>query len=172
MNYAVVLAVMMLSLCCYRDVIAKPLRKGSGAPPQPISPVLHSPDTYSAVREVSRHAQNEDMEVAVRLIPSPNIRGDHQKVCCLHANILGYYLHSILPLRHNMHNQMPQLREDLARVARDLSTHGCVIDEYDDHESSVAFKNELKKMGDKGINKAIGEVDILFTYLTDFCVLA
>ncbi|XP_046870643.1 interleukin-22 [Hypomesus transpacificus] len=171
MKCTVVLAVMMLSLCAYREVTGKPAPKGAKAPPQPISPVLQSPDTYGAVREVSRHAQKEDTDTDTILIRKPNMKEDHQKVCCLHANILGYYLNSILPLRHDMHHQMPQLREDLARVARDLSTHGCVIDEYEDHANSVAFKNELKRMGPEGINKAIGEIDILFTYLTDFCVV-
>lgn len=48
------------------------------------------------------------------------------KVCCLHANILDFYLNNILPHHRAEDQHMQRLRVDLGRISLDLRTHGCV----------------------------------------------
>ncbi|CAL8386615.1 unnamed protein product [Boreogadus saida] len=143
---------------------------------RPMSKVLHNPDTYQAAHDISRKAQEPETleETSFRLISrvSPNQTLDQNaEICCLHANILDFYLLNVLQSSDSFHPAMPRLRTDLRRISQDLSHHGCNVTHYHDHQNAVEFREKLITMqGQRGITKAIGEIDILFTYLGDFCV--
>uniref|UniRef100_A0A3P9CUD2 Interleukin 22 n=1 Tax=Maylandia zebra TaxID=106582 RepID=A0A3P9CUD2_9CICH len=118
---------------------------------RPFSPVLRHPQTYRDVGQVSEH--------------------HHLEICCLHANILDYYLTNILHHTNNDHAQMHRLKTNLHRISTDLQAHGCNVTQYHDHKNAVDFRTKLEKMEKmKGITKAISELDILFSYLQDYCV--
>nr|CAN84587.2 interleukin-22 [Melanogrammus aeglefinus] len=143
---------------------------------RPMSDVLHNHDTYQAARDISRKAQKLEAgdDTSLRLISrvSPNQPlAQNAEICCLHANILDFYLLNVLQSSDSFHPTMPRLKTDLARISQDLSHHGCNVTHYHDHQNAVEFREKLITMqGPRGITKAIGEIDILFTYLGEFCV--
>ncbi|KAG7278576.1 hypothetical protein CRUP_013318 [Coryphaenoides rupestris] len=147
---------------------------------RPLSAVLQNQATFDAVDKLSELAQ--DVEAAnnnntsVRLITgkvrfSPDHHLDeNRQICCLHANILDYYLVNVL---HNQsfYSMMPHLKSNLARISQDLDQQGCNITHYHDHSNAVEFREKIIKMqGQRGIMKAIGEINILFSYLQNYCV--
>uniref|UniRef100_A0A3B3QK82 Interleukin-10 n=1 Tax=Paramormyrops kingsleyae TaxID=1676925 RepID=A0A3B3QK82_9TELE len=88
-------------------------------------------------------------------------------VCCLHANILDFYLGNVL----NTEEKFPDLatvKTDLDRISRDLTVKGCVS-HVNDHGHSNKFKESFHKMGKRAQTKAMGEIDILFDFLAKFC---
>ncbi|KAL0967255.1 hypothetical protein UPYG_G00249920 [Umbra pygmaea] len=158
-------AVVGLMMCLQWETFAHSIHR-------PLSAPLHNPDTDEMVQQVARHAQRSDTDTDIKLMPDIDIKKNHRDICCLHANILDFYLSNILVAENqHMHPKLPALKENLARVSRDLQGHGCAVKHYSNDHRSMAFRKKLAEMGGgKGIKKAIGEIDILFTYLKDFCV--
>uniref|UniRef100_A0A8C6MHP0 Interleukin 22 n=1 Tax=Nothobranchius furzeri TaxID=105023 RepID=A0A8C6MHP0_NOTFU len=144
--------------------------------PLHLSPPLRDQKTHNAVRVVSQHVSPDcDVRHETDLIlcqTEKHFNGKsskHKTICCLHANILDFYLRNILNHYDNVHPSTHQLKTDLHRVSLDLKDKGCNVTHYHDHHHAVEFRRKLEKMeGDQGINKAVGEIDILFTYLNDY----
>lgn len=94
-------------------------------------------------------AQREQDDPSVRLLPhvqpnqvsvgptiaatpqqAPALTSDllqnHLEICCIHANILDFYLNNVLPHHSSNNAHTQRLQTDLGRISRDLETHGCV----------------------------------------------
>ncbi|KAJ0056906.1 hypothetical protein NL108_000705 [Boleophthalmus pectinirostris] len=163
---AVSLLLPLLLIGWIEYAVATPVHRSQSQP-------LRNPETYKAVNKVAHEAQDSSIDdTSSRLIPRVDTEEDHLKICCLHANILDFYLRNILPRHDNKHPHMHRVRTDLRRVSEDLKNHGCNVTHYHDHQHAVQFRKKLAEMGEeRGINKAVGEINILFSYLQDFCVL-
>ncbi|XP_037098731.1 uncharacterized protein LOC119116965 isoform X3 [Syngnathus acus] len=152
------------------------VRRGEAGPVfRPLSPVLRSPNTYRAAEEVSLHAQRSETEEEsnVRLNVPVADEEEHVVVCCLHSNILDFYLKDVFDGLDDRHPRMHQLHSDLSRAGQDLKEHGCNAPHYQDHRHVVQFRDKLAQMdSSRGLKKALSEVNILFTYLHDNCVSA
>ncbi|XP_061663417.1 interleukin-22 [Syngnathoides biaculeatus] len=147
----------------------------AGPVSQPLSKVLRSPATYQAAEEVSLHAQHSetDEESNIRLNVPVHSDMDHMSVCCLHANILDFYVNTIFNHLSDQYPRLHQLHSDLSRASLDLKEHGCNLVRYRDHQHVVQFRNKLAKMEHgRGLIKAMSEMNILFAYLHDSCVSA
>ncbi|XP_018611365.1 interleukin-22 [Scleropages formosus] len=131
---------------------------------------LDNPGTSQRVRELAWAAQQLDDDHEIRLIPSERniIDKTNLYICCLHANILDFYLGNILQTEEKFPH-LSTVTIDLARISRDLSEKGCSIKHVNEHEHSRSFTEQFHKLGKKGQTKAIGEIDILFDYLSKFC---
>uniref|UniRef100_A0A3P8YAV2 Uncharacterized protein n=1 Tax=Esox lucius TaxID=8010 RepID=A0A3P8YAV2_ESOLU len=112
-------AVVMVSMCLLRDACALSIHI-------PLSAPLQNADTDALVQQVARHAQSSDTDTNVKLMPDVDTKKNHRDICCLHANILDFYLSNILISDNHKHPKLPELKEHLARVSKDLKDHGCV----------------------------------------------
>ncbi|XP_037098730.1 uncharacterized protein LOC119116965 isoform X2 [Syngnathus acus] len=151
------------------------VRRGEAGPVfRPLSPVLRSPNTYRAAEEVSLHAQRSETEEESNVrLNVPVADEEHVVVCCLHSNILDFYLKDVFDGLDDRHPRMHQLHSDLSRAGQDLKEHGCNAPHYQDHRHVVQFRDKLAQMdSSRGLKKALSEVNILFTYLHDNCVSA
>ncbi|KAM9327901.1 uncharacterized protein KZ484_019326 [Pholidichthys leucotaenia] len=158
------LAILLLFINWAQQVVAHPVDL-------PLSPPLHNPQTSNDVREVSRHHQDKltEEDASFRLMPQPDNNLDHMQICCLHVNILDFYLKNIL--HQGQHQHLHRLKSDLHRVSVDLQTQGCNVTQYHEHQHAVEFRTNYFKMAQKrGSYKAIGELDILFSYLRHYCI--
>ncbi|TNM91503.1 interleukin-22 [Takifugu flavidus] len=138
-----------------------------------LSPPLVDEGTYVAVEEVAKQAQREQDDPSVRLLPNikPNQETRDLEICCIHANILDFYLNNVLPHHSSNNAHAHRLQTDLSRISRDLETHGCSINRYRDHQHAEEFSRRFFALdGRHRLNKALGEIDILFSYLQDYCI--
>ncbi|XP_048872841.1 interleukin-22 [Brienomyrus brachyistius] len=165
MNYIVVLSVMLLAAS--HHITSHPHRRPKS---EHRSPPLDNPSTIQRISEIAKTAQQMDDDHETRLIQSEkNYRNETDLfVCCLHANILDFYLGHVL----NTEDKFPDLatvKTDLDRISRDLTAKGCSIKHVNDHGHSHRFKESFHKMGKRAQKKAMGEIDILFDFLAKFC---
>ncbi|KAM3588244.1 uncharacterized protein V6R79_024363 [Siganus canaliculatus] len=148
-------------------------QQAAARPHTRLSPPLENMDTVLTAKEVSRHAQSQDNDSSLRLMPRVNSSEaqDHLTVCCLYGHILDFYLNYILSQHdETYHPQMPRLRVDLNRVRSDLNTQGCNVTHYHDHRHIVEFRRKHDSIdGEQRKHKAIGEIDILFSNLRSHC---
>ncbi|MFT7805475.1 interleukin-22 [Arapaima gigas] len=133
------------------------------------SPPLENVLTLQRVRNLAQAAQQLDDDTETRLIPAAQFaKKTNLFVCCLHANILDFYLWNLLTTE-DRYPDLDKVRTELARVSRDLSQEGCSVVHVSDHDYSRKFREGFHQMGKPAVNKAMGEIDILFDSLSIFC---
>ncbi|XP_066579953.1 interleukin-22 [Amia ocellicauda] len=135
-----------------------------------LSPPLGNALHRQRVNELARAAQQLDKDTETRLLNLPKNHTDMTNlfVCCLHVNIIDFYLRNVL----NTEEKYPHLtvvKQDLHRISTDLKEQGCAVTHVRNQQYVQKFKEEYIKLGTNGQRKAIGEVDILFEYLSRFC---
>ncbi|KAJ8402430.1 hypothetical protein AAFF_G00369190 [Aldrovandia affinis] len=83
--------------------------------------------THKHVKVLAEHAQNLDNDTDTRLMPPANHSENQTNlyICCLHANILDFYLWNILTTTE-IYPHLTSVRVNLHRVSRDLKGRGCV----------------------------------------------
>ncbi|KAJ8402432.1 hypothetical protein AAFF_G00369210 [Aldrovandia affinis] len=169
MKWTVLVAVMVL--CCLQQDASAGVIKQHPKIRYARSAPLRNIHTHKHVKVLAEHAQNLDNDTDTRLMPPANHSENQTNlyICCLHANILDFYLWNILTTTE-IYPHLTSVRVNLHRVSRDLKGRGCPIKHVDDHGHSKRFKEVFLKMGKKGENKAIGEIDILFDYLSRYCI--
>ncbi|KAK1166767.1 interleukin-22-like [Acipenser oxyrinchus oxyrinchus] len=169
------IALFALVVCCYL-LPCEQARIPSHKSKEPSnSPGLDSPHPRQRINALARAAQQFDNGTdTTRLIQNPenyNNQMAAEHVCCLHVNILNFYLTRVLHKSEEQYPHKASVTQDLHRISEDLKS--CVntpmIEKMKIHSILHKFKEDFEKLGERGNNKAIGELDILIEYLTRFC---
>ncbi|XP_062384397.1 interleukin-22 [Sardina pilchardus] len=138
------------------------------------SPPLDNSATWNNLMAVAKHAQGQDKSHMTRIIPKmSDNKFKENDTCCVHANILDYYLRNVLTdslPTEDHHSRMPIVKEELRKVRDDLKTNArCTVEKYDEYNYNRKFRENFLAAGVKATIKAIGEIDILFHYLYESC---
>ncbi|XP_032027546.1 interleukin-22 [Hylobates moloch] len=124
--------------------------------------------TFMLAKEASLADNNTD----VRLIGEKLFRGvSMSERCYLMKQVLNFTLEEVLfPQSDRFQPYMQEVVPFLARLSNRLST--CHIEGDDLHiQSNVQkLKDTVKKLGESGEIKAIGELDLLFMSLRNACI--
>ncbi|XP_068611480.1 uncharacterized protein [Brachionichthys hirsutus] len=156
-------------------------QRGAGHPVyQPLSPPLRNTETYRAVHQVSQDAQIVEStetvdESDVRLIPTSGSTQDNLKFCGLYADILQFYLNHILPRYSSQSAHVHRLKDDLRRINDDLQADAAVslpqsVTRHRNRVFAEEFISKFETIGERRFNKAVAEIDILYSQLQFYCV--
>ncbi|KAK6488334.1 interleukin-22-like [Huso huso] len=161
------IALFALVVCCYLLPCEQARIPPHKSKEPSNSPGLDSPHPRQRINALARAAQQFDKGTdTTSLIQNPenyNNQMAAQHVCCLHVNILNFYITHVLNTSEEKDPHMRSVTQDLHRISEDQKS--CVST----HNIFHKFKEDFKKLGKRGNNKAIGELDILLEYLTRFC---
>ncbi|XP_041936017.1 interleukin-22 [Alosa sapidissima] len=135
---------------------------------------LDNSATWNNIIDVAQHAQGLDKNHMTRILPKmPEKEFKENDSCCVHANILDYYLKNVLTdalPTNDHHSRLPIVKEELHRVRRDLVTNAnCDLNKYDVYKYNKTFRKNFLATGVDATIKAISEMDILFHYLYESC---
>ncbi|XP_042558843.1 interleukin-22 [Clupea harengus] len=163
------LPVFAMLMCCAVWGNAASVRKHHRRPLQ--RGPLDNSETWNNLRAVAEHAQEMDRNHTTRLIPlMSQEKLKNKESCCMHANILNYYIRNVLTKQGDHHERLPIVKDDLERVEKDLKEHAkCDPRKYDENEYNQKFRANYEAAGIKASIKAISEIDILFHYLYESC---
>ncbi|KTF91361.1 hypothetical protein cypCar_00012555 [Cyprinus carpio] len=125
----------------------------------------------SAYREIQRfYESNDDLEPLLNENVQQNINSPYG--CNVMNEILHFYLDTILPTavqKNHLHSTTPidsigNIFQDLKRDMRKCRNYFSCQNPFE----IASIKNSYEKMKEKGVSKAMGELDILFKYIEQY----
>ncbi|XP_011372174.1 interleukin-22 [Pteropus vampyrus] len=121
---------------------------------------------------LAKEARSADNNTDVRLIGEKLFRGvQMSERCYLMKQVLNFTLEEVLlPQSDRFQPYMQEVVPFLARLSNKLSQ--CHIKSDDQHiqRNVQKLKDTVKKLGESGEIKAIGELDLLFMTLRNVCI--
>ncbi|KAI5769321.1 unnamed protein product [Gulo gulo] len=124
--------------------------------------------TFMLAGEASLADNNTDVRLIGDTLFHGVNKGDH---CYLMKEVLNFTLEEVLlPQSHRFQPYMQEVVPFLTKLSNRLSQ--CQIDSDDQHiqRNVQNLKDTVKKLGEDGEIKAIGELNLLFMALRDACI--
>ncbi|CAM4732282.1 hypothetical protein PO909_020532 [Leuciscus waleckii] len=125
----------------------------------------------SAYREIQRfYESNDDLEPLLTENVQQNINSPYG--CHIMNEILRFYLDTILPTavkKNHLHSKTPI--DSIGSIFQNLKRDVVKCKNYLSCKNPFEFssiKNSYEKMKEKGVYKAMGELDILFKYIEQY----
>nr|QEL53747.1 interlukin 10 [Tor putitora] len=125
----------------------------------------------SAYREIQRfYESNDDLEPLLNENVQHNINSPYG--CHVMNEILRFYLDTILPTavkKDHLHSKTPI--DSIGNIFQDLKRDILKCRNYFSCQNPFEFasiKNSYEKMKEKGVSKAMGELDMLFKYIEQY----
>ncbi|XP_020008232.1 interleukin-22 [Castor canadensis] len=124
--------------------------------------------TFMLAREASFADNNTDVRlIGKKLLQGVNMR-EH---CYLMKQVLNFTLEEVLlPQLDRFQPYMQEVVPFLAKLSSKLSPCHTGGDDRHIQKNVQKLKDTVKELGESGEIKAIGELDLLFTYLKNACV--
>ncbi|XP_067287988.1 interleukin-10 [Pseudorasbora parva] len=123
----------------------------------------------SAYREIQRfYETNDDLEPLLNENVQKNINSPYG--CHVMNEILRFYLETILPTAVQM-NHLQTPIDSIGSIFQDLKRDMVKCRNYFSCQNPFEFasiKNSYEKMKEKGVSKAMGELDMLFKYIEHY----
>ncbi|XP_073681934.1 interleukin-10 [Garra rufa] len=125
----------------------------------------------SAYREIQRfYESNDDMEPLLNENVQQNINSPYG--CHVMNEILRFYLDTILPTAvQKSHLHSKTSIDSIGNIFQDLKRDMVKCRNYFSCQNPFEFsslKNSYEKMKEKGVSKAMGELDMLFKYIEKY----
>ncbi|XP_070611052.1 interleukin-22 [Erythrolamprus reginae] len=118
---------------------------------------------------VARQASAQDLDTVNRFVGQDLfINVTKNEGCYIMKRVTDFFTHTL----HRVNNTNPNFLEGIyffAELSRELGDCKSPEDTTYIEINLKRMENKLKQLGDNGINKMIGELDLLYDYLKDEC---
>nr|XP_019604493.1 PREDICTED: interleukin-22 [Rhinolophus sinicus] len=135
--------------------------------------VFQQPYITNYTFRLAEEASMEDNNTDVRLISMEKLfRGvKMSQRCYVMKQVLNFTIEEVLlPWSNRFQPYMQEVLSFLMKLNNKLSQCHIENDEQHIHRNVQHLKDTVKKLGENGEIKAIGEVNLLYVYLRDVCI--